>query len=63
MINNLVLLIERINQALAEENALLDALDLPGAAALLTRKREAATALQAAVASGSNTTSAEVSVT
>jgi hypothetical protein len=61
MIDNLVALTERLNQVLAEENALLDALDLPGATALLARKREAVGALQAAISIGSNTTSAEIS--
>jgi hypothetical protein len=61
MIDNLVALTERLNQVLAEENALLDALDLPGATALLTRKREAVAALQAAIASIGNTTSSEIS--
>jgi len=54
-------LTERMNSILAEENALLDALDLPAAAALLTRKREAVRALQAALASGPAATSAELS--
>jgi hypothetical protein len=61
MIENLVALTERVNQVLAEENALLDALDLPGATALLARKREAVAALQAAIASGGTTTSADIS--
>ena len=61
MTETLVDLTERMNQVLAEENALLDALDLPGAAALLTRKREAVGALQAALASGRASTSAELS--
>lgn len=61
MIENLVALTERVNQVLAEENALLDALDLPGATALLARKREAVAALQAAIANGGTTTSADIS--
>jgi hypothetical protein len=61
MTEGLVDLTERLSQVLAEENALLDALDLPGAAALLLRKREAVAALQAACASGNKSTSAELS--
>jgi hypothetical protein len=60
MTENLIALTERMNQVLAEENALLDSLDLPGATALLTRKRDAVAALQGALANG-NTTSAELS--
>jgi hypothetical protein len=60
MTENLIELTERMNQVLAEENALLDSLDLPGATALLTRKRNAVAALQGALAGG-NTTSAELS--
>jgi hypothetical protein len=58
----LVDLTEHMNQILAEENALLDALDLPAAGALLARKREAVRALQAALVSGRAATSAELSV-
>ncbi len=61
MTEALVDLTERLNQVLAEENSLLDALDLPGATALLSRKREAVCALQAALASN-NTSSLELSV-
>jgi len=61
MTESLIALTERLNQVLAEENALLDALDLPGATALLTRKRDAVAALQGAISSG-YTTSAELSV-
>jgi hypothetical protein len=60
MTESLIALTERMNQVLAEENALLDSLDLPGATALLTRKRDAVAALQGALAGG-NTTSAELS--
>jgi hypothetical protein len=61
MTDDLFSLTERLNLVLAEENALLDALDLPGAVALLTRKREAVTALQNALASGTTAASAELS--
>jgi hypothetical protein len=60
MTENLIELTERLNRVLAEENALLDALDLPGATALLDRKRNAVAALQGAISNG-NTTSAELS--
>jgi hypothetical protein len=60
MTETLIALTERLNQVLAEENALLDALDLPGATALLTRKRDAVTALQGAISSQTST-SAELS--
>ena len=62
MTEELVDLTEHMNQILAEENALLDALDLPAAGALLARKREAVRALQAALVSGRAATSAELSV-
>jgi hypothetical protein len=52
MIDDLCDVTERLNEVLAEENALLDALDLPGATALLTRKREAVAALQSLLAGG-----------
>jgi hypothetical protein len=61
MTETLIALTERMNQVLAEENALLDSLDLPGATALLTRKRDAVAALQGALASR-NATSTELSV-
>jgi hypothetical protein len=61
MTESLIALTERLNQVLAEENALLDALDLPRATALLTRKRDAVAALQGAI-SGGHTTSAELTV-
>ena len=40
-------LTDTLNQVLAEENALLDALDLRAAVGLLDRKRNAVAALQA----------------
>jgi hypothetical protein len=61
MTEGLIALTERLNQVLAEETALLGALDLAGATAMLTRKRDAVTALLAALAGGA-TTSAEISV-
>jgi hypothetical protein len=46
MVDDLLTLTERLNDLLADENALLDALDLPGAIGLLERKRLAVAALQ-----------------
>lgn len=58
MTDDLVALTERMNTVLAEENALLDALDLPGAVALLGRKRDALAALQDAVSRSQSTSAA-----
>jgi hypothetical protein len=52
MTENLIELAGRLNEVLAEENALLDALDLSAAVALLDRKRAAVTALQEALSAG-----------
>ena len=60
MTDDLIELTERLNTVLAEETALLDALDLPGAAALLARKRHAVAALQGSLSNG-NTPSADLS--
>jgi hypothetical protein len=46
MHEDLIELTEALNGVLAEENALLNALDLPAAVALLDRKRDAVAALQ-----------------
>jgi hypothetical protein len=46
MTEDLLARTECLNQVLAEENALLDALDLPAAVGLLERKRLAVAALQ-----------------
>jgi hypothetical protein len=46
MADDLLALTDRLNDVLAEENALLDALDLPAAVALLDRKRDSVAALQ-----------------
>lgn len=43
---------DRLSAVLAEETALLDALDLSGAGGLLARKRDAVAALQGALAGG-----------
>ena len=58
MTDDLVTLTERMSVVLAEENALLEALDLPGAAALLGRKRSAVAALQEALSSNQTTSAA-----
>ena len=50
MIESLAHLTNKVNEVLAEENGLLEALDLPAAVALLGRKRTAVAALQSAVA-------------
>ena len=52
MNNDLIELTDTLNQVLAEENALLDALDLQAAVGLLDRKRDAVAALQGALSSG-----------
>jgi hypothetical protein len=52
MAEHLLELTDRLNDVLAEENARLDALDLPAAVALLDRKRDAVAALQAALSAG-----------
>jgi hypothetical protein len=52
MTDDLAELTDRLTEVLAEETALLDALDLGGAGALLPRKRDAVAALQGAVAGG-----------
>jgi hypothetical protein len=52
MAEDLLKLTERLNEVLVEENALLDALDLPAAVGLLERKRIAVAALQEAVSGG-----------
>lgn len=51
--DDLVTLMDRLSAVLGEETALLDGLDLAGAAQLLPRKRGAVAALQEAVAAGS----------
>lgn len=51
--DDLVTLMDRLSAVLEEETALLDGLDLAGAAGLLSRKRGAVAALQEAVAAGS----------
>ena len=48
---------DRLSEVLAEETALLDALDLAGAGGLLARKRDAVAALQGALAGGAVATS------
>jgi hypothetical protein len=50
MTEDLVGLTERLNLVLAEENRLLDALELPAAVGLLPQKRDAVAALQRALA-------------
>jgi phage FluMu protein gp41 len=50
MTEDLIEITDRLNQVLAEENALLDALDLPAATGLLLRKRDAVAALQGSLA-------------
>ncbi len=52
MTHDLVTLTDRLSAVLTEETALLDALDLPAAGALLSRKRDAVAALQEAMAEG-----------
>jgi hypothetical protein len=50
--DDLATLTDRLSALLEEETALLDSLDLTGAAALLSRKRDAVAALQAAMMTG-----------
>lgn len=50
--DDLVTLTDRLSAILEEETALLDGLDLAEAAGLLSRKRDAVSALQEAVAAG-----------
>jgi hypothetical protein len=52
MTENLAELADRLSQVLEEETGLLDALDLPAAGSLLSRKRDAVAALQGAMSSG-----------
>jgi hypothetical protein len=52
MSNDLIELTDTLNQVLAEETALLDALDLQAAGLLLHRKRDAVAALQGALSDG-----------
>jgi hypothetical protein len=60
----LIEMTDTLNGVLAEENALLDALDLPAAVGLLDRKRDAVAALQDTLAgwkSGAGESGAELS--
>lgn len=50
--DELMMLTDRLSAVLEEETALLDGLDLAGAAGLLSRKREAFAELQEAMTSG-----------
>lgn len=52
MTNDLAELTDRLSAVLAEETGLLDALNLSAAGGLLTRKRDAVAALQAAMSGG-----------
>ncbi|MDR3535126.1 MAG: hypothetical protein P4L71_01375 [Acetobacteraceae bacterium] len=60
MTEDLIALTDKLNEVLAEENALLDALDLPAAVRLLPRKRDAVAALQGALAGGIDATALSV---
>jgi phage FluMu protein gp41 len=55
MNENIIVMTDRLNQVLVEENGWLDALDLQAAVALLARKRDAVAALQGALSLGSGT--------